>query len=77
MRPLLQDLGLEVYKQVHFGRSMPALRWARQAPLLALLPLYYRCPRADFFLGLFFALSAAVVPRQLRWCGPWHSKTLP
>ncbi len=56
-----------MYKQARFGRSMPALRWARQAPLLALLPLYYRRPRADFFVGLLFAMSAAIVPSQLRW----------
>ena len=67
--PCAQDLGLELFKQAQFGRSMRFVRWVRQAVLLAALPLYYyKLRRGDFFLGLLFLQGAPVIPRQLQWC---------
>ena len=63
----MQDLGVEVTKQLHFKRSMHPLGWAHHVALLIGLPFYYTKPTFDAVLGLLFLCNAATVPRQLRW----------
>jgi hypothetical protein len=66
-RNAVQDLGVEVLKQVRFGRSMHILGWLHHIALLIGLPFYYAKLKFDAVLGLLFLCNAATVPRHLRW----------